>query len=87
MARRLVEVSVVVVVILRACDACDPGLLSPEAFRSRSWAALAGRDCCWRKAADALLSATEAPRDGGLEAIDLTRHSNPMLFRPVYHRL
>lgn len=73
--RRLVEVSVVVVVVLRACDDCDPDLLSPEAFRSRSFAALAGRDCCWRRAAEARRSATDAPREGGLEAIVEYPHS------------
>lgn len=70
-ARRRVDVSVVVV-ILRTCEVCDPDLLSPEVFRV---AALAGRDCCWRRAADARLSATEAPREGGLEAIARVVHS------------
>jgi hypothetical protein len=78
-ARRLVEVSVVVVVILRTCDACDPALLSLEVFRSRSVAALAGRDCCWRRAAEARRSATEAPREGWLEAIVCLVHSRSVL--------
>jgi hypothetical protein len=70
-ARRRVDVSVVVV-ILRTCEVCDPDLLSPEVFRV---AALAGRDCCWRRAAEARRSATEAPREGGLEAIARVVHS------------
>lgn len=70
-ARRRVDVSVVVV-ILRTCETCDPDLLSPEVFRV---AVLAGRDCCWRRAAEARLSATEAPREGGLEAIARVVHS------------
>lgn len=70
-ARRRVDVSVVVVT-LRTCEACDPDLLSPEVFRV---AVLAGRDCCWRRAAEARLSATEAPREGGLEAIARVVHS------------
>jgi hypothetical protein len=74
--RRLADISVVVVVILRTCDACDPVLLSPEVFRSRSVAALAGRDCCWRRAAEARRSATETPREGGLEAIARVVHSS-----------
>jgi hypothetical protein len=82
-ARRLVEVSVVVDVILRTCDACDPALLSLEVFLSRSVAALAGRDCCWRRAAEARRSATEAPREGWLEAIVCLVHSRSvLLFKP-----
>lgn len=81
-ARRLVDVSVVVVT-LRTCDACDPDLLSPELFRSRSVAALAGRDCCWRRAAEARRSATEAPREGGLEAIGCVGHSMGVLLLAV----
>lgn len=73
-ARRRVDVSVVVV-ILRTCEACDVDLLSLEVFRRRSVAALAGRDCCWRRAAEARRSATEAPREGGLEAIARVVHS------------
>jgi hypothetical protein len=83
-ARRLVEVSVVVVVILRTCDACDPALLSLEVFRSRSVAALAGRDCCWRRAAEARRSATEAPREGWLEAIVCLVHSRIVLLFQRY---
>lgn len=75
-ARRLVDVSVVVVVILRTCEPCDPDLLSLEGFRV---AALAGRDCCWRRAAEARRSATEAPREGGLEAIARVVHSRSVL--------
>lgn len=75
-ARRRVDVSVVVVVVvLRTCEPCDPDLLSLEVLRKRSVAALAGRDCCWRRAAEARLSATEAPREGGLEAIAGLVHS------------
>ena len=74
-ARRRVDVSVVVVT-LRTCETCDPDLLSPEVFRV---AALAGRDCCWRRAAEARLSATEAPREGGLEAIARVVHSRSVL--------
>lgn len=76
--RRRVDVSVVVVT-LRVCVACEPGLLSVVEVRSRSVAALAGRDCCWRRAAEARLSATEAPRDGGLEAIAWCPHSKPLV--------
>jgi hypothetical protein len=72
--RRFVDVSVVVVT-LRVCVACEPGLLFTVEARSRSVAALAGRDCCWRRAAEARLSATEAPRGGGLEAIAWYPHS------------
>jgi hypothetical protein len=75
--RRRVDVSVVVVT-LRVCVACEPGLLSVVEARIRSVAALAGRDCCWRRAAEARLSATEAPRDGGLEAIARCPHSKPL---------
>ena len=76
-ARRRVDVSVVVVT-RRVCVACEPGLLSVVEVRIRSVAALAGRDCCWRKAAEARLSATEAPREGGLEAIVWCPHSKPL---------
>ena len=78
-ARRRVDVSVVVV-ILRTCETCDPDLLSPEVFRV---AVLAGRDCCWRRAAEARLSATEAPREGGLEAIARVVHSKSVLFGDI----
>jgi hypothetical protein len=85
-ARRLVEVSVVVVVILRTCDACDPALLSLAVLRSRSVAALAGRDCCWRRAAEARRSATEAPREGWLEAIVCLVHSRSDLLFEQYRK-
>ena len=84
-ARRRVDVSVVVV-ILRTCEACDVDLLSLEVFRRRSVAALAGRDCCWRRAAEARRSATEAPREGGFEAIARVVHSRSMLLLTMCSR-
>jgi len=63
--RRVVSV---VVDVLRVCDDCD-ALPSSVAFRNRSVAALVGRFCCWRSAAEARRSAIEAAREGGFDAI------------------
>ena len=68
-AVRLV-VSVVLVDSFLVCEDCDADLLpSVMLFLSFEVAALVGRDCCWRRAAEARRSAIEVVREDGFEAI------------------